>query len=160
MCRWVICGVPPCPCLCPCRQPSVTEVGLLRVGEAEIVGYVLGAYAGQATHSFGRWECPSYRCNALARVASRNHERRRMYPIMACLCRLQRIPTRMFAGQLLIACVPGEFTTMAGRRLKIALRERVVQAWGPVHVAISGLTNTYSSYITTFEEYQVGQGRW
>ena len=47
---------------------------------------------------------------------------------------------------------------MAGRRLKEALRERVAQAWGPVHVAISGLTNTYSSYITTFEEYQVSHG--
>lgn len=36
-----------------------------------------------------------------------------------------------------------------------ALREVVSSAWGDVHVAISGLTNTYSSYITTYEEYQV-----
>lgn len=35
-----------------------------------------------------------------------------------------------------------------------ALREVVAPAWGDVHVAISGLTNTYSSYITTWEEYQ------
>ncbi|EFJ45823.1 hypothetical protein VOLCADRAFT_63318, partial [Volvox carteri f. nagariensis] len=68
-------------------------------------------------------------------------------------------------GQLVIACVPGEFTTMAGRRLKRALRERFAAAvgsarsgftgdGGPV-VVLSGLTGTYSSYVTTWEEYQV-----
>lgn len=54
-----------------------------------------------------------------------------------------------------MACVPGEFTTMAGRRLKAALAARVAPAWGSeMHVVLSGLTNTYSSYVTTFEEYQ------
>ncbi|KAG2496430.1 hypothetical protein HYH03_005654 [Edaphochlamys debaryana] len=62
-------------------------------------------------------------------------------------------------GRLLVACVPGEFSTMAGRRLKRALAERFAAAWGagaerPL-VVISGLTGTYSSYITTWEEYQV-----
>jgi len=33
---------------------------------------------------------------------------------------------------------------------------QVEEAWGPdVHLVIAGLTNTYSSYVTTFEEYQV-----
>ncbi|PNH01132.1 Neutral ceramidase, partial [Tetrabaena socialis] len=67
-------------------------------------------------------------------------------------------------GQLVIACVPGELTTMAGRRLKMALRQRfsaaAARGSGPgpgsdVRVVISGLTGTYSSYITTWEEYQV-----
>jgi len=59
-------------------------------------------------------------------------------------------------GQMVILAVPGEFTTMAGRRLKEALRDVVAEAWGgggEVHIVIAGLSNTYSSYITTFEEY-------
>lgn len=59
-------------------------------------------------------------------------------------------------GQLVILAVPGEFTTMAGRRLKNAVRDVVAEAWGgggEVHIVIAGLSNTYSSYITTFEEY-------
>ncbi len=59
-------------------------------------------------------------------------------------------------GPLLVACLPGEPSTMAGRRIKAALRQRFAAAVPPVrHVVISGLTGTYSSYITTFEEYQV-----
>ncbi|KAK0583605.1 hypothetical protein LWI29_000120 [Acer saccharum] len=63
-------------------------------------------------------------------------------------------------GQLVILCVPGEFTTMAGRRLRDAVKT-VLTSGGRekfnsnVHVVISGLTNTYSQYVTTFEEYQV-----
>lgn len=58
------------------------------------------------------------------------------------------------AGRLLILCVPGEFTTMAGRRLKRAVQATVEEAWGSdLHIVIAGLTNTYASYITTAEEY-------
>ena len=31
---------------------------------------------------------------------------------------------------------------------------QVQPSWGNVTIAIAGLTNTYSSYVTTFEEYQ------
>lgn len=53
-----------------------------------------------------------------------------------------------------------EFTTMAGRRLRDAVK-RVLTSGGRkefdnnVHVVIAGLTNTYSQYVTTFEEYKV-----
>ncbi|CAB4284653.1 unnamed protein product [Prunus armeniaca] len=63
-------------------------------------------------------------------------------------------------GQLVILSVPGEFTTMAGRRLRDAVK-RVLTSGGRkefdnnVHVVIAGLTNTYSQYVTTFEEYKV-----
>lgn len=58
-------------------------------------------------------------------------------------------------GNLIIACVPGEFTTMSGRRLREAVSNEFHSAGGlDVEVVIAGLTNTYSSYITTFEEYQ------
>jgi len=58
-------------------------------------------------------------------------------------------------GQLAIIAVPGEFTTMSGRRI----RNRVAKVFEESGVsgvipAISGLSNVYSHYIATFEEYQ------
>lgn len=53
-----------------------------------------------------------------------------------------------------------EFTTMAGRRLRDAVKT-VLSSQGKkefesgVHVVIAGLTNAYSQYVTTFEEYQI-----
>lgn len=58
-------------------------------------------------------------------------------------------------GQLVILCVPGEFTTMSGRRLTSAVRAELEKAYGNLHIVVAGLTNTYSSYITTYEEYQI-----
>nr|XP_027109891.1 neutral ceramidase 2-like [Coffea arabica]XP_027109901.1 neutral ceramidase 2-like [Coffea arabica] len=62
-------------------------------------------------------------------------------------------------GQLVILTVPGEFTTMSGRRLrdtvKAVLTSSTGQFNGNVHVVIAGLSNTYSQYITTFEEYEI-----
>ncbi|GKV08000.1 hypothetical protein SLEP1_g19693 [Rubroshorea leprosula] len=61
-------------------------------------------------------------------------------------------------GQLVILSVPGEFTTMAGRRLRDAVKEVLVSSGefnSNIHVVIAGLTNTYSQYVTTFEEYEV-----
>lgn len=63
-------------------------------------------------------------------------------------------------GQLVILSVPGEFTTMAGRRLRDAVK-MVLTSGGTkefdsnIHVVLAGLTNTYSQYITTFEEYEI-----
>ncbi|XP_044479334.1 neutral ceramidase 1-like [Mangifera indica] len=60
-------------------------------------------------------------------------------------------------GQLVILSVPGEFTTMAGRRLRDAVKTVLTSSgeFTDVHVVIAGLTNTYSQYVTTFEEYEV-----
>ncbi|OMO97418.1 hypothetical protein COLO4_14630 [Corchorus olitorius] len=63
-------------------------------------------------------------------------------------------------GQLVILSVPSEFTTMAGRRLRDAVKMVLTsgsskQFDSNVHIVIAGLTNTYSQYVTTFEEYQV-----
>lgn len=62
------------------------------------------------------------------------------------------IPTQLFQwGQLAIVGLPGEFTTMAGRRVRAA-----VEAQLPNHyVILSGLSNVYSSYVTTLEEFVV-----
>lgn len=46
---------------------------------------------------------------------------------------------------------------MAGRRLRDAVKT-VLSSGNKgenIHVVIAGLTNTYSQYVTTFEEYQV-----
>ncbi|XP_027167136.1 neutral ceramidase 2-like [Coffea eugenioides] len=62
-------------------------------------------------------------------------------------------------GQLVILTVPGEFTTMSGRRLRDAVKAVLTASTGQfngnVHVVIAGLSNTYSQYITTFEEYEI-----
>ncbi|KAI3635889.1 hypothetical protein MIR68_006527 [Amoeboaphelidium protococcarum] len=62
-------------------------------------------------------------------------------------------------GNLVLLGVPGEFTTMAGRLLRSAVRDIFVHsgiiAESDISVIIAGLSNSYSGYVTTFEEYQV-----
>ena len=50
--------------------------------------------------------------------------------------------------------VPGEFTTMAGRRLRETAQQTGASLGQEVVPVIAGLSNTYTHYITTFEEYQ------
>ncbi|XP_042674306.1 putative neutral ceramidase C isoform X1 [Centrocercus urophasianus] len=59
-------------------------------------------------------------------------------------------------GSLAIVAVPGEFTTMSGRRLREAVKSEF-GSYGTVgmDVVIAGLCNVYTHYITTYEEYQV-----
>lgn len=70
------------------------------------------------------------------------------------------VPLQVFrVGNVFIISVPGEFTTMSGRRLRATVKSIVEQAnvlmpGQKVYVTIAGLANTYSSYITTYEEYQ------
>jgi len=66
----------------------------------------------------------------------------------------QTLPLQILKlGQLAIIAVPGEFTTMSGRRLKKAVM-KVLQPAGVNHSVIQGLSNAYASYVTTQEEYQ------
>ena len=62
-------------------------------------------------------------------------------------------------GNVFILSVPAELTTMAGRRLRNTIRDIIVEGGlvspdQKVIVTIAGLANSYSSYVTTFEEYQ------
>uniref|UniRef100_A0A4W3KHD5 Neutral ceramidase n=1 Tax=Callorhinchus milii TaxID=7868 RepID=A0A4W3KHD5_CALMI len=60
-------------------------------------------------------------------------------------------------GTLAIAAVPGEFTTMSGRRLREAVKNEL-ESTGllkEVDVVVAGLSNAYTHYITTYEEYQI-----
>lgn len=58
-------------------------------------------------------------------------------------------------GDVLITAVPGEFTTMAGRRLRNKVQSVVAATEGKeCEVILAGLSNIYSSYIVTPEEYQ------
>ncbi|KAJ8730529.1 hypothetical protein PYW08_001942 [Mythimna loreyi] len=54
-------------------------------------------------------------------------------------------------GSFFLAAVPGEFTTMSGRRLRNIIAKTAPEA---KKVVIAGLSNIYSDYIATPEEYQ------
>ncbi|KAM9618783.1 neutral ceramidase [Trichechus inunguis] len=59
-------------------------------------------------------------------------------------------------GSLAISAIPGEFTTMSGRRLREAVQaEFASYGMQNMTVVISGLCNVYTHYITTYEENQV-----
>ncbi|WP_417208811.1 neutral/alkaline non-lysosomal ceramidase N-terminal domain-containing protein [Antarctobacter sp.] len=64
-------------------------------------------------------------------------------------------PKQVFwLGPILIAALPGEMTTMAGRRLRAALGQvRGPHGQGPSHVLTVCYANDYCQYITTPEEY-------
>ena len=57
-------------------------------------------------------------------------------------------------GQLAILAVPGEFTTMSGRRLREAVAAAAAELGEEMKVVIAGLSNTYTHYVATWEEYQ------
>ncbi|XP_058788791.1 neutral ceramidase [Phymastichus coffea] len=61
-------------------------------------------------------------------------------------------------GNVVLAGVPGEFTTMSGRRLRESVKKaitRVDSSLENINVIIAGLSNTYSDYVATPEEYQI-----
>eukprot|EP01089_Gocevia_fonbrunei_P013719 TRINITY_DN3575_c0_g1_i1.p1 TRINITY_DN3575_c0_g1~~TRINITY_DN3575_c0_g1_i1.p1 ORF type:complete len:691 (-),score=167.31 TRINITY_DN3575_c0_g1_i1:59-2131(-) len=60
-------------------------------------------------------------------------------------------------GQFFIVGVPGEFTTMSGRRLRDTISQSLIDGGlkGEFYVVIAGLSNAYSHYITTNEEFHV-----
>lgn len=63
-------------------------------------------------------------------------------------------------GPFAIVCVPGEFTTMSGRRTRKTVGNVLCRDGNPFcTVVIAGLCNTYSDYITTPEEYKVNLAR-
>lgn len=65
------------------------------------------------------------------------------------------VDVQMFrVGQMVMLVMPGEFTTMAGRRIRAAI-SKAVAAMGiqdPI-VVLGGPANTYTHYVTTVEEY-------
>ncbi|XP_055710331.1 neutral ceramidase-like [Phlebotomus papatasi] len=57
-------------------------------------------------------------------------------------------------GDTILVAAPGEFTTMSGRRLRNSVRNAALQAHEKdVKVIICGLSNMYTSYVATPEEY-------
>uniref|UniRef100_A0A3Q1FQL6 Neutral ceramidase n=1 Tax=Acanthochromis polyacanthus TaxID=80966 RepID=A0A3Q1FQL6_9TELE len=60
-------------------------------------------------------------------------------------------------GSVAVVAVPGEMT-MSGRRLREAVKQQELESEGAfrdTEVVIAGLSNVYTHYITTYEEYQV-----
>ncbi|KAJ7064710.1 Neutral/alkaline nonlysosomal ceramidase [Mycena amicta] len=61
-------------------------------------------------------------------------------------------------GNFVMAVIPGELTTMAGRRLRNAIRAALIADGiidNSAYVVVTGPANTYAHYITTREEYAV-----
>ena len=58
-------------------------------------------------------------------------------------------------GQLVILAMPGEVTTMSGRRLRDSVMAQVDDWAG--HIVLAGYANEFAGYITTPEEYQLQQ---
>ncbi|TBU52258.1 Neutral/alkaline nonlysosomal ceramidase [Dichomitus squalens] len=61
-------------------------------------------------------------------------------------------------GNLVMLIMPGELTTMAGRRMREALRTKLISEGvlgDDAYVVIAGPANTYAHYVTTPEEYAV-----
>ncbi|KAF7316474.1 Neutral ceramidase [Mycena indigotica] len=61
-------------------------------------------------------------------------------------------------GNFVMALIPGELTTMAGRRLRNAIRAALISQGvidNSAYVVVSGPANTYGHYITTREEYAI-----
>uniref|UniRef100_A0A4W6EAQ9 Neutral ceramidase n=1 Tax=Lates calcarifer TaxID=8187 RepID=A0A4W6EAQ9_LATCA len=60
-------------------------------------------------------------------------------------------------GSVAVVAVPGEMTTMSGRRLREAVKQELESegTFRDTEVVIAGLSNVYTHYITTYEEYQV-----
>lgn len=56
-------------------------------------------------------------------------------------------------GDLAIVCCPGEFTTVAGRRVRDTVAASLAQR-GITQVLICTYCNDYMGYVTTWEEYQ------
>ena len=67
------------------------------------------------------------------------------------------LPYQIFViGNLAIIASPAEVTTMAGRRIRATVIDRL-SSIGVDTAVIAGLANTYSGYLTTREEYQSQQ---
>ncbi|GLB38061.1 putative neutral/alkaline non-lysosomal ceramidase, C-terminal [Lyophyllum shimeji] len=61
-------------------------------------------------------------------------------------------------GNFVMLIMPGELTTMAGRRMRGALRAQLISSGvlgSDAYVVIAGPANTYAHYVTTREEYGV-----
>jgi len=69
-------------------------------------------------------------------------------------------PIQVFrVGNLFIVSLPGELTTMSGRRMRKVVADLVTNAGllpkgQQAYVTIAGLANNYASYVATYEEYQ------
>ncbi|KAJ7144716.1 ceramidase [Mycena crocata] len=61
-------------------------------------------------------------------------------------------------GNFVMLIIPGELTTMAGRRIREAVRNELISSGilgEDAHVVVAGPANTYAHYISTREEYGV-----
>lgn len=136
------------------RPPEVRNVG--RGGEGKVFplvdlagradGKLLGLFAADAPR------VPTWIYPAVAQLRARA---RRGVPKRAPWAP-EVVPIQLvLIGPLAIAGLPGEPSTVAGRRLEHSLlRSLCNEDMGVDHVVVAGYANAYASYIVTFHEYQ------
>lgn len=100
------------------------------------------------------------RITTLPELQALQHEKPVIFPTARYGLSPVVLPVQLFSiGKLSIAAVPFEVTTMAGRRLRAAVRSSIVRlSDGAEDIelpVISGLSNAYCGYMTTREEYAV-----
>lgn len=61
-------------------------------------------------------------------------------------------------GNIVILAVPSEFTVMAGYRLRKTVENVFAESGQKVRAIIAGLSNSYSGYVVTYEEYMYEEG--
>ncbi|MEM6991424.1 MAG: neutral/alkaline non-lysosomal ceramidase N-terminal domain-containing protein [Myxococcota bacterium] len=65
------------------------------------------------------------------------------------------LPAQLFVlGSAAVSAVPGEFTTVAGRRVRSTIGDRLAKM-DVTHTVLAGYANAYAGYVTTPEEYVV-----
>lgn len=100
------------------------------------------------------------RLTTLPELQALQHEKPVIFPTARYGLSPVVLPVQLFTiGKLSIAAVPFEVTTMAGRRLRSAVRSALKRFCGGADdielPVISGLSNAYCGYMTTREEYAV-----
>ncbi len=87
------------------------------------------------------------------------HKRPIAAPLQLLLARLGGAPdiaqvSLVQIGDVLLATLPAEVTTMAGEQMRAAIRDALGErARGTRHIGIVSLVNGYMQYVTTAEEY-------
>jgi hypothetical protein len=123
-------------------QPDDAQVPLVDLGHG-FRGRFLGRLSVQSGFELGRFDrgIDYLRATYVAGTMGSHPWTPKILPLQVC-----RI------GALVIAGVPAEPTTVAGRRLSRVL---AAQLEGVEHLVVNGCANAYTSYVTTREEYRL-----
>lgn len=131
------------------RSPECREFYLKHGVKDVVIDHRNGSFVG-IPFRFWKWapEMPAHPVNVFQQAAKKNSLE--TLPWIPSIIPFQLIRL----GNILIAAVPGEITTMAGRRLRELIEKRTKNL-DIDKIIIHSYSNAYMGYITTAEEYDV-----